>query len=197
MENEVGWYRLGNENWWFAKNDMENYKDIDVDFKDIEFEVITDLDSLYRRESEIKLGLRECDKEIGWKYNWTFVDAVERIKNGHILKMAFHNEMGVQWDWYFTNSFTIKDHKTWSAEVNLPENYHYSGHWYCHPKYRSNRKYPTFIKDFISASYNWSYNNGYTTDVNYQDGWNWKSLKIVKKMGHVGRNWLDEFGTIK
>ena len=196
VENEVGWYRLGNENWWFAKNDMENYKDIDVDFKDIEFEVITDLDSLYRRESEIKLGLWECNKEIGWKYNWTFVDAVERIKEGHILKMAFHNEMGVQWDWYFTNSFTIDDHKTWSAEVELPDDYHYSGHWYCHPKYRSNRKYPTFIKDFISASYNWSYNNGYITDVNYQDGWNWKSLKIVKKMGHVGSNWINEFGDI-
>ena len=135
---------------------MGNYKDIDVDFKDIEFEVITDLDSLYRRESEIKLGLWECNKEIGWKYNWTFVDAVERIKNGHILKMAFHNEMGVQWDWYFTNSFTIDDHKTWSAEVELPDDHHYSGHWYWHPKYRSNRKYPTFIKDFISASYNWS-----------------------------------------
>ena len=53
-----------------------------------------------------------------------------------------------------------------------------------------------FIKDFISASYNWSYNNGYTTDVNYQDGWNWKSISVVKKMGHIGRNWLDEIGTV-
>jgi len=197
IENEEGWYRLGKENWWFAKNNMENYKDIDVDFKDIKFEVITDLDSLDRRKVEIILGLKECNKDIGWKYNWTWKDAENRIKDGHILKAAFHNGMAIHWDWYFTNSFIIKDHDSWSAVVNkLPKDYHYSAHWYCHPKYRSNRKYPTFIKDFISASYNWSYNNGYTTDVNYQDGWNWKSLKIVKKMGHVGSNWIEEFGEI-
>jgi hypothetical protein len=198
IENEEGWYRLGSRNYWFAENKMENFKEIDIDFKDIEFEVITDLDSLDRRKVEILRGLEEFEKGVDWNYNWTWKDAERRIKEGHILKIAFHNGMAVQWDWYFTNSFIIKDHDSWSAVVNkLPKDYHYSAHWYCHPKYRSSRKYPTFIKDFISASYNWSYNNGYTTDVNYQDGWNWKSIKVVKKIGHVGRNWLDEFGTVK
>lgn len=196
LKNQIGWYIIDGLSYWFAKNNMENYKDIDVDFKDIKFEVITDLDSLDRRKAEIILGLKECNKDIGWKYNWTWKDAENRIKDGHILKAAFHNGMAIHWDWYFTNSFIIKDHDSWSAEVNLPENYHYSCHWYCHPKYRSSRKYPTFIKDFISACYNWSYNNGFTTDVYYIDGWNWKSISIVKKMGHVGSNWIDEFGIV-
>ena len=48
------------------------------------------------------------------------------------------------------------------------------------------------------ACYNWGYHNlDKVIDVNYQDGWNWKSIKVVKKIGHVGRNWLDEFGTVK
>ena len=196
VNNEKGWYRIDGKNFWFAENKLENFKDIDVDFKDIEFEVITDLDTLRKRKSEIELGLVECLKELEWNFNWKYVDAEERIKDGHILQIAFHEGIAVQWDWYFLNTFHLRDHDNWNFKITLPEKYTYSGHWYCHPKYRSSRKYPTFIKDFISASYNWSYNNGYTTDVNYQDGWNWKSISVVKKMGHIGRNWLDEFGTV-
>jgi hypothetical protein len=193
VNNEKGWYRLYNKNFWFAENKLENFKEIDVDFKDIEFEVITDLDSLRKRKSEILLGLEECNRYIDWEYNWTFDAAVKRIKDRHIIKFAFHNGMAIQWDWYFLNTFYIRDHDDWNFKIILPKNYTYSGSWWCHPKYRSSRNYPTFIRDFISASYNWSYNNGYTTDVSYYDGWNDNPISVVKKMGHVGSNWLDKF----
>ena len=195
VNNEKGWYRLYSKSFWFAESKMENFKEIDIDFKDIEFEVITDLDSLDRRKVEILRGLEEFEKGVDWNYNWTWKDAERRIKEGHILKIAFHNGMAVQWDWYYLNTFYLRDHEDWNFKITLPKNYTYSGSWWCHPSYRSSRKYPTFIKDFISASYNWSYNNGYTTDVNYIDGWNWKSISVVKKMGQVGSNWIDKYGS--
>jgi hypothetical protein len=195
ITHDDGWYRMGRENYWFASVKMSDYKNINVDFKDIEFEIITSIESLRNRKSEIILGLDDCKANLDWDYLWTYDSAEKRIENGHILKVAFHNNIAIQWDWYFLNEFTINDHDEWSVDVKLPKNLTYSAHWYCHPKYRSNKKYPTFIKDFISASYNWSYNNGYITDVCYLDGWNWKSISVVKKMGQVGSNWIDKYGS--
>lgn len=193
LRRKLGWYKIKNEWAWFCELDYTKVKPHNANFKDIEFKVITNVDELLKYRTEIERGLKVFDDTTDPPFPemWDFEEAIVRIKSGATFMVLIHNDVAVTWNWCFEKEWTIPDHG-WNLNIHLPHKCTYSANWWCHPKYRSNKNYPTIVLDFVYMGFDFFKRNGYKKDYTSVDGWNWRSYSVMNKLGYKSSNWLDE-----
>tara|TARA_R110002020_G_scaffold233849_3_gene445719 strand:- start:89 stop:1495 length:1407 start_codon:yes stop_codon:yes gene_type:complete len=200
INNEEGWIRSGVDTYWFAEKSIKEYEIIEPDLGGVVYEDIDTIEKLEGRREEINRGMAEWDdvykkhitEDSRKTWMWNYDTAKKRIEDGHNLCAMFYDDKLIQFNWWFFDEFTFYDHD-WNINIKLPPTYSYGGYWGCLPKYRSNKKFPKLIKDFYDYITNCLIRRGIETDFAYIDGWNRNSIKIHRKMGYRGCEWLDKY----
>jgi hypothetical protein len=184
--NQEGWIRSGVDTHWICEKEL-----IDIPLiEDDTFVVIDSVDKILQYESQIQSGIKDMEENLhDWKERWDWDELVRRVESGGIFYCNIIDDKFVQCQFYWFSKFTIKDHG-WNLELILPKEYAYSGHWWCHPKYRYKRG---LLKNFFKLQWNDLKNRGIQTDVSYVDGWNRKARTSCVKIGYVCSNWLLNF----
>ena len=200
LRNMCGWYNKENfTDWpwaWFNELDITKFGEYGWDYKDIEFKYIKSVEELLEIDKELKEGFEVFKKSLPDEYPemWDLDEAINRLKDGGFLICLTHNNKVIMWNWFLVGDIIIREHG-WNIEAKIPDKCTYSINWWMHPQYRSNKKYPRLSIDVVLHSFYLLNLEGWKVDYSWTDGWNWKSVKMQKRFGYIGSNWLDRYAS--
>jgi len=193
IKNDTGWFVVDGLSSWFSERDVIDCSDDITD--EYGFTIIDSLELVDKYEKEIKIGMEKFYKDLAstWDEIWDFKELKKRVSNGHVFLCNIIEGEAVQFTWYWFGEWTMTDHN-WNLKFNFPPHTTYGGHWWCNPEYRLKRG---LIKSLMDNLKPYLKSVGVERELAAVDGWNDSPMKLHKKMGFIGSDWILEEELLK
>jgi hypothetical protein len=193
IKNDTGWFVIDGLSAWFSERDVIDCSDDITD--EYGFTIIDSLESVDKYEKEIKIGMEKFFEDLAptWDEIWDFEKLKKRVSNGHVFLCNIMEGEVVQFTWYWFGEWTMTDHN-YNFKFNFPPHTTYGGHWWCNPEYRLKRG---LIKSLMNNLKPYLKSVGVERELAAVDGWNHSPMKLHKKVGFIGSDWILEEELLK